>query len=163
MTNERDALVKRLQYIADTDDAKFSEIRDTLLEAIAALTAQESAACGEVVVPREYGIVKRDFIASSDTPQKRGALPTVTVVFPVEDWVARDRFADALLHFSAPVAAEPGVRGGEAIEYLRELVTALEGSFISSWQSTAGWQKQLDAASEFLAASPAPAPAKDKQ
>jgi len=51
-----------------------------------------------VVVPREYGIVKRDFIPSPDTPQKRGALPTVTVVFPVEDWVARDRFADALIN-----------------------------------------------------------------
>lgn len=40
---------------------------------------------------------------------------------------------------------------GEALYHLRELVNALDGAFISSWQSTAAWQKQLDQAKEFLA------------
>lgn len=37
-----------------------------------------------------------------------------------------------------------------AAAYLFELVNALDNSFISSWQSTAGWQKQLDDAREYL-------------
>ena len=37
-----------------------------------------------------------------------------------------------------------------ALELLHDLVTAMDNSFISSWQTTAGWQKQLDAAREFL-------------
>ena len=36
-------------------------------------------------------------------------------------------------------------------EILSELVVALDNAFISSWQSTARWQKQLDRALEFLA------------
>lgn len=39
----------------------------------------------------------------------------------------------------------------ETQEFLRELVDALDNAFISSWQSTAAWQKQLDAAREHLA------------
>lgn len=36
-------------------------------------------------------------------------------------------------------------------EYLlSELVKALDNAFISTWQSTAAWQKQLDEAREFL-------------
>ena len=36
-------------------------------------------------------------------------------------------------------------------EYLlRELVKALDEAFISTWQSTAAWQKQLDEARAFL-------------
>ena len=38
----------------------------------------------------------------------------------------------------------------EAEQLLAELVHALETSYISSWQTTAGWQKQLDAAKNFL-------------
>ena len=38
----------------------------------------------------------------------------------------------------------------EAEELLRDLATALDAAFISSWQSTAAWQKQLDAALQFL-------------
>jgi hypothetical protein len=38
----------------------------------------------------------------------------------------------------------------DAAAYLFELVSALDNSFISTWQSTAGWQKQLDAAREYL-------------
>lgn len=34
----------------------------------------------------------------------------------------------------------------DAVEALRELVDALDGAFISSWQSTAAWQTQLDRA-----------------
>lgn len=41
-------------------------------------------------------------------------------------------------------------RDAEALPHLRELVKALDGAFISSWQSTAAWKKQLDAASEWL-------------
>ena len=38
----------------------------------------------------------------------------------------------------------------DTAEYLRALVDALDGAFISSWQSTAAWQQQLDAAREHL-------------
>lgn len=41
---------------------------------------------------------------------------------------------------------------GDARGHLQELVTAMHNTFISSWQTTAGWQKQLDAAAEYLAA-----------
>ncbi len=34
--------------------------------------------------------------------------------------------------------------------HLRELSKALDRAFISTWQSTAAWQKELDAALEFL-------------
>ena len=40
--------------------------------------------------------------------------------------------------------------GKEIEQLLRDLVSALDGAFISVWQSTASWQKQLDAAKEFL-------------
>lgn len=43
-------------------------------------------------------------------------------------------------------------RAPDAIERLANLVDALDGAFISSWQSTAAWQSQLDSAREFLAA-----------
>ena len=39
----------------------------------------------------------------------------------------------------------------DAVEALRELVDALDGAFISSWQSTAAWQTQLDRARAALA------------
>lgn len=35
-------------------------------------------------------------------------------------------------------------------QLLDDLVKALDSAFISSWQSTAYWQKQLDAAREYL-------------
>ena len=38
----------------------------------------------------------------------------------------------------------------EALCHLRALVEALSGAYISSWQSTAAWQKQLDSASDWL-------------
>lgn len=38
----------------------------------------------------------------------------------------------------------------DAKQHLKELVAALDSSHISSWQTTAGWQKQLDAARRFL-------------
>jgi hypothetical protein len=37
-----------------------------------------------------------------------------------------------------------------ATNLLRDLVEALDGAFISTWQSTAAWQQQLDAAREYL-------------
>ena len=41
-----------------------------------------------------------------------------------------------------------------ATAYLADLVQALDGAFISSWQSTAAWQKELDAAREYLTQQP---------
>ena len=41
-------------------------------------------------------------------------------------------------------------RVAEALPYLRELVKALDGAFISSWQSTHAWQQQLDSDLEWL-------------
>ncbi len=45
----------------------------------------------------------------------------------------------------------------DTIEHLRALVDALDNAFISVWQSTAAWQKELDAAREYLAALSSPA------
>ncbi len=38
----------------------------------------------------------------------------------------------------------------EAEQLLLALVEALDGAFISTWQSTAAWQQQLNAAREYL-------------
>lgn len=38
------------------------------------------------------------------------------------------------------------------VQLLAELVHALDNAYISSWQSTAAWQKQLDDAKEYLSA-----------
>lgn len=38
----------------------------------------------------------------------------------------------------------------EAERLLRSLVAALDAAFISSWQSTAYWQGELDEAREYL-------------
>lgn len=35
-------------------------------------------------------------------------------------------------------------------QLLADLVKALDSAFISSWQSTAGWQKELDAARAYV-------------
>jgi len=35
-------------------------------------------------------------------------------------------------------------------ELLKELVQALDNAFISTWQSTHAWQKQLDAARDYV-------------
>ena len=35
-------------------------------------------------------------------------------------------------------------------QLLKELAEALNNAFISTWQSTASWQKQLDAANAYL-------------
>jgi hypothetical protein len=43
------------------------------------------------------------------------------------------------------------LRDGSALPHLQALESALRNSFISSWQSTAGWQAELDAASDYLA------------
>ena len=37
-----------------------------------------------------------------------------------------------------------------AEQLLQDLVCALDGAFISTWQSTHEWQSQLDAAREYL-------------
>ncbi|OWT68061.1 MULTISPECIES: hypothetical protein [unclassified Achromobacter] len=38
------------------------------------------------------------------------------------------------------------------MDVLVELTAALDNAFISSWQSTAGWQRELDRAKEYIAA-----------
>lgn len=63
--------------------------------------------------------------------------------------------ADRLLYDCRdPATGEPLYVGvsADAVEALRELVDALDGAFISSWQSTAAWQTQLDRARAVLAA-----------
>ena len=40
----------------------------------------------------------------------------------------------------------------DTVEHLRALVAAMDGAFISSWQTTHYWQRELDAAREHLAA-----------
>lgn len=37
-----------------------------------------------------------------------------------------------------------------AEQLLESLVTALDSAFISSWQSTSHWQKELDEARQYL-------------
>lgn len=58
-------------------------------------------------------------------------------------YVAQERIAAALRQ-------SPGVAERDAVDLLHDLVTALEGAFISSWQSTHAWQKQLTAARVYL-------------
>lgn len=48
----------------------------------------------------------------------------------------------------------------EAKQLLADLVAALDGAFISAWQSTHPWQQQLDAAREWLADHPDQEPTK---
>jgi hypothetical protein len=36
------------------------------------------------------------------------------------------------------------------VQLLADLVHALENAYISSWQSTAAWQQQLDDAKDYL-------------
>lgn len=43
---------------------------------------------------------------------------------------------------------------GQAESLLKDLVEALDSAFISSWQSTAAWQSQLDESREWLSARP---------
>lgn len=38
----------------------------------------------------------------------------------------------------------------ESFDLLKALVEALDKAYISSWQSTAAWQKELDDAREFI-------------
>lgn len=38
----------------------------------------------------------------------------------------------------------------EAEQLLKDLAEALDNAFISTWQTTAAWQKQLDAALFYL-------------
>lgn len=38
----------------------------------------------------------------------------------------------------------------DAMNHLLSLVDALDGAFISTWQSTAAWQQQLDRARDYL-------------
>jgi hypothetical protein len=66
------------------------------------------------------------------------------------------RKAVVVLLAAAPAApaAQPQpatIKESSASAHLADLVSALNGAYISSWQSTAAWQKQLDAARDYLA------------
>jgi len=88
----------------------------------------------------------------TDTPDNAALL---NLAQDIEDWARTanwplpDPWASQLRIF----ATQPCARCGEleAVEVLRELVAALDGAFISSWQSTAAWSDQLNAARTFLA------------
>jgi hypothetical protein len=71
-----------------------------------------------------------------------------TVVVAYEKLEAADNY---LAEKSAELEALRGQDKGAATLHLQALVDALRNSFISSWQSTAGWQTELDAASDYLA------------
>lgn len=69
----------------------------------------------------------------------------------------RDKYHDALIarHGGEPIALLSELDAERAsadrlLVVMRELVEALDGAFISSWQSTAAWQKQLEAARETV-------------
>jgi hypothetical protein len=56
-------------------------------------------------------------------------------------------------YYDGKKAAQPAQKPQTNAEgYLSDLVYALDNAFISSWQSTAAWKKQLDAAKDYLAA-----------
>lgn len=38
----------------------------------------------------------------------------------------------------------------KAEQLLKDLAEALDGAFISTWQTTSAWQKELDAAMEYV-------------
>jgi len=61
----------------------------------------------------------------------------------------RDYYAVESLYLRA---SPPQADVVDGIERLRNLVNALDGAFISSWQSTAAWSKELTSAREYLAA-----------
>lgn len=64
---------------------------------------------------------------------------------PIPEW------ADLGCHVRLSALAAPVV-SHDAACILRDLVEALDGAFISSWQSTAAWSDQLNAARKHLAA-----------
>jgi hypothetical protein len=63
---------------------------------------------------------------------------------PRDTWMALDNAAFiATAHNVLPKLARSDT-------LLRELVQALDSAYISSWQTTAGWQKQLDEAKAHI-------------
>jgi hypothetical protein len=70
--------------------------------------------------------------------------PTTEII-----WVKGQPIAGPL--FTAPPAAQRKPLT-DAHLYLASLVEALDGAFISTWQSTEKWQTQLDEARDYLAA-----------
>lgn len=70
---------------------------------------------------------------------------------------AREPLLSEIDHLTQELAeAKARAVPGQAENLLRDLVEALDGAFISSWQSTAGWQSQLDAARDWLSVRPDP-------
>ena len=63
---------------------------------------------------------------------------------------AKDRYLELLELAMSLESRLTKANNGEAFRRLRELATALDSAFISTWQTTAAWQKQLDAALEYL-------------
>ena len=58
--------------------------------------------------------------------------------------------SDSAMSALADAVHQQGEDRRVAIAHLRLLVRALDGAFISSWQSTHAWQKELDDAREWL-------------
>lgn len=52
------------------------------------------------------------------------------------------------------ITTKKAARNAVAYELLIDLAQALDNAYISSWQTTAAWQEQLDAALEFLKENP---------
>lgn len=78
-----------------------------------------------------------------------GGEPTLHALFGT----ARQRHSDGLAEIAHMLAASMCAIDADetAGRRLRDLVAALDGAHISSWQSTAAWQDQLDLAREHLA------------
>ena len=61
-----------------------------------------------------------------------------------------DKLTDEELAAIVASVPVPTFEESEPISLLDNLVGALDGAFISTWQSTAAWQDQLDAARSYL-------------
>lgn len=83
---------------------------------------------------------------------RNAAVAAVVIESQHAELIERQSEIDRLTRELAEAKAR-AVRG-QAESLLKVLVEALDSSFISSWQSTAGWQSQLDAAREWLSARP---------
>jgi len=73
----------------------------------------------------------------------------------VQDWTTQD-LVDAIRALPPCGKCQTHVwvekdKSSDAVDLLSQLVTALDNAFISSWQSTAAWKKELTAARDWLA------------
>lgn len=90
-------------------------------------------------------------MAASAETMKRAAEANEEAVRRLEALIGDGYGGNGLRLLEALEAAAQPTSVPEAVEHLKALTNALNGAFISSWQSTARWQKELDAATEWLA------------